>query len=182
MIHKHSFRLVSHDPRRKLPEKITIGRGQEGLPEEIILTLLGYLVLFNQRLEIGGRLISEEMPYVPALVELDDSLRPLRWCEAGEIGFKHLKKIAIKAPDAEIWIFQASAAQAEETLQRIRKEGLRRDRYRLIGFESGMVEELEGLLVARNDLTWIQGDMEALTLQFDFNGLWFEGGFMTLAY
>ena len=40
-----------------------------------------------------------------------------------------------------------------------------------------MFEEACGLLKNRNQVYWLGSDFEPPYLQFDLNGLWFEGGF-----
>ena len=104
------------------------------------------------------------------------------WVECGDCGVSKLHKLAVKVPDAEIWILKAGTTEARHLLAAIEKEELRRDRYQIIGFEAEMIEELSHLVKPRNELMWVLGGFDPPALQFDFNGLWFDGSFLHLKH
>jgi hypothetical protein len=58
------------------------------------------------------------------------------------------------------------------------KSELRKDRYRLIGMEAELFDELIGLTTGRNALTWFKGTFDPPEMQFEYNGLWFEMPFL----
>ncbi len=174
---KYSFHLESHDRRRALPDKIILGRQDNETVTHVALKFLGYLIFFRERLQIEANLHTDSIPFVPDLVQLDYELRPKLWVECGECGVGKLHKLAVKAPEAEIWIVKPSPAAAEHLFQEMAKEELRRQRYHLIGLDPAMVEEFCALLKPRNQLLWVSGEFEPPNLQFDFNNLWFDATF-----
>jgi uncharacterized protein YaeQ len=179
---KYSFHLQSQDRRRDLPHKIIIGRQDTETLTHVALKFLAYLIFFRERLQIEANLHMDAIPFVPDLVQLDYELRPRLWVECGECGVGKLHKLAVKVPDAEIWIVKRSRAAAEHLWQAMEREELRRDRYHLIGLDADMVDEFCGLLQPRNELLWVSGEWDTPNLQFDFNGLWFDAPFTVLRF
>jgi hypothetical protein len=91
-----------------------------------------------------------------------------------------LDRLAVKAPYGEIWAVKKSPDEAEELLRKMARGGLRKGRYGVVGLDPAMLEELTGLAVPRNDLTWHRCRFEddAGNMQFEFNGLWFDSEFI----
>ena len=179
---KYSFQMRSEDRRRELPHKIIIGRQDNETIAHVALKFLAYLIFFRERLQIETNLHTDNIPFVPDLVQLDYELRPRLWVECGECGVGKLHKLAVKVPEAEIWIVKPSAAAAQHLFEAMAKEDLRRDRYHLLGLDGAMVEEFCSLLEPRNELFWVRGEFEPPNLQFDFNGLWFDAPFTVLNF
>lgn len=171
---KFSFNLSSDDPARKFPAKIIIGQAETETVMHVGLKLLGYLLFFRDRIQIETRLPDLMIPFVPDLAQLDYELRPRLWVECGECSIGKLHKLAVKAPEAELWVIKRSYAAAEDTLRAMAKEDLRRDRYNIIGVDPGTFEEMCSLIQSRNSLYWFKADFDAGEMQFDLNGLWFE--------
>jgi hypothetical protein len=174
---KYSFHLESRDRHRDLPRKIIIGRQDTETITHVILKFLGYLIFFRERLQIETNLHQDSIPFVPDLVQLDYEMRPKLWVECGECGMNKLDKLAVKVPEAEIWIIKRSPADAEDLLRAMAKAGLRRDRYHLLALDLAIFDDFCSLLKPRNEMLWVQCDFDALNLQFDFNGLWFDAPF-----
>ena len=174
MTGKFSFTLTSDDPGRKFPGKIIIGQAETETIVHVGLKLLGYLLFFRERIQIETRLPDLMIPYVPDLAQLDYELRPRLWVECGECSIAKLHKLAVKAPEAEIWVIKRSYMAAEETLRGMAKEDLRRQRYNVIGLDSETFQEICGLIQARNTLYWLKATFDPGEMQFDLNGLWFE--------
>lgn len=174
MTGKFSFSLTSDDARRPFPSKIIIGQAETETVIHVGLKLLGYLLFFRDRIQIETRLPDQMIPYVPDLSQLDYELRPRLWVECGECSIAKLHKLAVKAPEAEIWVLKRSYAAAEDTLRAMLKEGLRRNRYNIIGMEPEILAEMCSLIQSRNTLYWLKGTFEPGEIQFDLNGLWFE--------
>lgn len=179
---RYSFDLQSQERRRDLPRRIIIGKTEVETPAHVLLKFLGFLLFYRDRLQIGVNLRMDGLPFLPALVQLDYELRPRLWIECGECSVARLDKLAVKVPEAEIWVLQPSRADAERLHAAMAKADLRRNRYGLIGLETEMLEELGGLLQMRNELLWVRGDFDPPSLQFDFNGLWFDTTFTVLRF
>lgn len=179
---KYSFDLASQDKRRDLPAKIILGQNDNETVAHVMLKLLGFLIFYRERLQIEAALHQDSIPFVPDLVQLDYELRPKLWIECGECGVSKLNKLAVKAPEAEIWILKRSPTDAEHLFHAMAKGELRRGRYNVIGLDREMFEELCGLLKYRNEVTWVRGEFEPPQLQFDFNGLWFDAPFTLLRF
>jgi len=174
MTGKFSFSLSSDDSSRKFPAKIIIGQAETETVIHVGLKLLGFLLFYRDRLQIETRIPDQMIPYVPDLVQLDYELKPRLWVECGECGIAKLHKLAVKAPEAELWVIKRSHSAAEDTLHAMAKEELRRDRYNIIGLEATIFEEMCGLIQSRNSLYWLRGGFDPGEMQFDLNGLWFE--------
>jgi uncharacterized protein YaeQ len=179
---KYSFHLESRDRHRNLPPKIIIGRQETETLLHVALKFLGYLIFYRPRLQIETNLHMNSIPFVPDLVELDYELRPKLWVECGECSVSKLNKLAVKAPEAEIWIMKRSLAAARHLMEGMAKEELRRKRYRLLALDEGLVDEFCELLKPRNQLLWVEGGFEPPSLKFDFNGLWFDAPFEVLRF
>lgn len=174
---KYNFELRSEDRRRDLPHKIIIGQHDTETPVHVALKLLGYLLFYRERLLIEPSLHNDDIPFVPDLFEMDYSLKPVLWVECGECTTQKLNKLAVKVPEAKIWVLKRSVAESEQLIQWMTKADLRRQRYHIIGFDEEMFDEMLGLLHTRNELFWVSGEFDPPTLQFDFNGLWFDAPF-----
>ena len=179
---KYSFRLQSQDRRRDLPDKIIIGQAETETPAHVLLKLMAYVLFHRERLQIDLNLHSDNIPFRPDVVQLDYELRPKLWIECGDCGVNKLNKLAVKVPDAEIWVMKRSLAEAEQLHRAMAREDLRRDRYGLIALDAEMFDELCGLLQSRNDLLWVDGEFEPPGVRFDFNGLWFDAPFTVLRF
>ena len=171
---KYSFRLQSRDHRRPLPDKVIIGQQDTETVTHVLLKFLAYVIFFRERLQLETNLHQESIPFVPDLVQLDYELRPKLWVECGECSVNKLNKLAVKVPEAEIWVIKRSPEAVAHLLKAMAREDLRRNRYRLIALEPEMFDEMIALLKPRNEMLWVAGDWEPPNLQFDFNGLWFD--------
>lgn len=174
---KFSFHLESRDRTRDLPHKIIIGRQETETMTHVGLKFLSYLMFYRERIQLETNLHEDSIPYVPDLVQLDYEMRPRLWVECGDCGVGKLDKLAVKVPEAEIWIMKASPSAAEHLLAAMQKEGLRTNRYRLLALNPEMFEEFVRMIKSRNQLLWVGCDFDENTIQFDFNGLWFDSTF-----
>ena len=113
---KYSFKLKSEDQRRDLPEKIIIGRQTLDTAEHVVLKMLSYVLFYRERIRIDTNLHTDSIPYVPDLVQLDYELRPKLWVECGECAVSRLDKLAVKVPEAEIWVVLRSESLADDLL------------------------------------------------------------------
>jgi len=182
MTGKFSFHLTSDDSTRRFPSKIIIGQAETETFAHVGLKLLGYLLFFRERLQVETRLPDRMIQFVPDLVQLDYELRPRLWVECGECSISKLDKLAVKAPEAELWIIKRSCSAAEETLRSMAKEDLRRDRYNIIGLDGPMFNEMTSLIQSRNSVYWLKATFDPGEMQFEFNGLWFELPFRHLRF
>jgi uncharacterized protein YaeQ len=171
---KFSFTIASEDKKRDLPGKIIIGQQAPETITHVVLKFLGFLLFYRERMQIETNLHIDSIPYVPDLAQLDYELRPALWIECGECNVNKLHKLAVKIPDAEIWIVKKSQAAAEEMFRQMAKADLRRDRYGLIGFDGEMFDEVCSLMRSRNEVFWLGGEFDPGNVQFEFNGLWFD--------
>lgn len=179
---KYIFDLRSEDRRRSLPSKIIIGQKENESLRHVVLKLLGFLIFYRERLQIEGNIHNDNIPFEPDLVQLDYTLSPVLWVECGECGVSKLNKLAVKVPEAEIWVLKPSFPDAEHLVALMKKEDLRKDRYQIIGFDQEMIGELCGLVTNRNSILLVHVDFEARQMQFDFNSLWFDTSFLLLRY
>lgn len=177
MSRKFSFQLESTNPRRPLPGKIIVGQRDTETTAEVLLKFLAYLLFYRDRLQLEPRLHDENLPYQPDLVQFDYTLRAALWVECGDCPVQKLDRLAVKVPEAEIWVVRRSWAEAEELLRQMARQELRRNRYHVIGLDPDMFAEVEGLMHARNEVCWVAGTFDPPRLQFDFNGLWFDAEF-----
>jgi uncharacterized protein YaeQ len=179
---KYSFTMRSEDRRRSLPRKLIVGQRHTETPKHVLLKFLAYVLFHRERLQLETELHDDNIPFVPDLVQLDYELRPALWVECGECSTVKLDKLAVKVPEAEIWIIRSAPAEAEELWQAMSKAELRRDRYKLLALDADLFAELHGLLAPRNTLFWVRGEFDPPTMQFDFNGLWFDAPFTVLKF
>jgi len=107
-------------------------------------------------------------------------MRPILWVECGECTVSKLHKLAVKCPDAEIWIVKRCQADAEHLLAAMEKEELRTGRYGVVAFDPEFFDEVCGLIEERNSVTWYRGGFDPAEMQFELNGLWFETTFEIL--
>jgi uncharacterized protein YaeQ len=179
---KYIFDLQSEDRRRALPRKLIIGqRENEGL-RHVVLKLLAFAMFYRDRLQVEGNIHNDNIPFEPDLVQLDYTLRPVLWIECGDCGVSKLHKLAVKVPEAEIWVMKGSPLEARNLVAAMAKEDLRRDRYQVIGFDTEMIQEMCGLVRPRNELLLVSVEFEPPQLQIDFNGLWFDAPFTHLRH
>jgi len=179
---RYSFQLEAGDPRRKLPHKLLLTRSLTDSSVPVLLRLLGYLLFFRERLQVGADLHDDNIPFVPDLVQLDYTLRPVLWVECSQPSVERLHRLAAKAPEAELWVLCPSVTSAEDLVHGMAKAGLRRGRYHVLGFDGEMMNELLQLLEPRNHLFWSSGTFDPPNLQFEFNGLWFDHEFVVLGF
>ena len=179
---KYSFHLQSRDKRRNLPARIVIGRNTTETVAHVLLKLMGYLLFHRERVQVEANLHIDSIPYVPDIVQLDYALQPVLWVECGECAVAKLHKLAVKVPEAEIWVLKRSEADAQALFQTMSKLELRRNRYNLVGLDAAMFDELCALLKSRNEVLWVGGEFDPPNLRFDFNGLWFDAPFVVLRF
>lgn len=179
---KHVFKLSSDEARRPLPGKVLLAQDETESLVHVLLKLFAYVLFHDERLQIEARLPTDHIPYEPDLVLLDYELRPKLWIECGECSLAKLHKLAVKAPEAAIWIVKRSPAEARRLLQQMEREGLRRGRYGLVGLDEAMLAEVAGMVNGRDALHWFGGSLEAGQMQFEFNGLWFDAPLTVLRW
>lgn len=179
---KYSFDLTSEERRRALPGKIIVGQKENEGVKHVMLKFMAYLLFFRERIQIEPRLPDDTIPFEPDVIQLDYSLRPALWVECGECSVSKLHKLAVKVPEAEIWVVKRSPIDAENLYRAMEKDELRRNRYGIVAFDPEMFDELCALLTPRNRLTWFSGAFDPPQLQFDFNGLWFDTSFTVLKF
>jgi len=182
MSSKFTFDLKSDEKRRAFPHKIIIGQKENESARHVLSKFLAYVIFFRERLQIDSRVPDDSIPFEPALVQLDYSLRPVFWVECGDCGVGKLHKLAVKAPDAEIWIIKRSLEEGEALRDAMAREELRQGRYGILAFDPAMFDELCGLLAPRNTLIWFRGELDPPQMQFEFNGLWFDTTFRVLRF
>jgi hypothetical protein len=174
---KFSFRLQRADSRRDFPSKLVIGRNELETTTPVLLKALAFLLFFRERLQIDANLHTDAIPFRADVVQVDYEMRPRLWVECGDCTVSKLDKLAVKVPEAEIWVMKSSLELVEELMRAMRKGELRRNRYQFVAFDTAMFEELRSLLRSRNEVYWVEGSFEPPRLQFDFNGLWFDASF-----
>lgn len=174
---KHSFRLTSAIQTHPLPGKVLIARRELLGPVDVLLRLLGLVIFSRDRLQMEPRLLDDNIPYVPDLIQLDYTLQPALWVECGVREINRLDKLAVKVHDAEIWVVLPSYAAVDDLTHQMARHKLRRNRYHLLGLDESMMAELTGLLANSNELTLHHLNLREPNLQFEFNSLWFEADF-----
>ena len=148
----------------------------------IVLRLLGYLMFYGEHMLIDTHLHDHSIPFVPDIVRMNYLGHPEFWAECGDCNAKKLNRIAVKAPDAEIWILKRSEEEAEKILKSITKAKLRKGRYQIIGFQNEMIDHFESLLTSRNEIFWMPAEFEPPRIQMDFNGNWIDEPFTLFHY
>ncbi len=174
---KFNVRLASEIANHPLPAKILLTKEPLEPLSHVLLKLLAFVLFQRERLQIEPRLHDDNIPFVPDVLQLDYEMRPALWIECGDTPASKLDKLAVKVPLAEIWIVQRSAEELAATKKEMRRLELRPNRYRLLGFEPAMFDEMLTLLTHRNELVLYRLDFTEQQLQLDFNGVWFEGPF-----
>lgn len=182
MAAKFTFQCSSDDRRRPLPHKVLFALGVNESPQQIVLKVVAWLLFYRERLMIETDVQNDSIAFVPDLCQLGYDMRPALWIECGECSVGKLHKLAAKCPEAELWVVKRSRAEADHLLKQMAKEDLRRDRYGIVALDPEMVDELTGLLRERNTVHWFRGDFDPATLQFEFNGLWFDSTFEVLRF
>jgi len=182
MSSRFAFHVETEDKRGGLPERVFIGRHEEETTADVLLKFLSLALFQRDRLEIGADLHDDNIRLVPDLVQLDYTMRPALWIECGEVTATKLDKLAVKVPESEIWVVKRSPDEIEPLLHEMAKHKLRRQRYHLLAFDAEMFDEALGSLSLRNEVFWVRGGFEPPTLQFDFNGLWFDGEFKVFEF
>lgn len=180
---KYSFSFQSDEARRPLPAKLIIAQHDTETIAHVGLKLLAFLFFARERLQMETNLHDDSIPFIPDLVQLDYEMRPALWVECGECSLAKLDKLAVKAPDAEIWIVKKSVADAQHLVHAMEREELRRDRYRVLALDAEGFEEVCRHLRQRNDVAWFGArDEDTAEMQFDLNELWYELPFQILRY
>jgi len=169
--------LKSHDPSRPLPGHVEMTRHAWETSLHLILRLLGYVLLYEDSLEINGRPLNEDAPYQPAFGKWDLNNQPLIWGECQPEDYKRIKKIATKAPGSNLILVLGSTDLVEPCVAALKRNKLRPGRFKILTFEQEMVDEMAEHLDRRNSITLIQAEWAPSGLQLDFNGLWFESEF-----
>lgn len=182
MSNKYSFTVESQDRKRPVPRSVIIGRKETETVVHVVLKLIGFIFFYRERLRIEPRLPDDSIPYEPDLIQLDYELRPQLWVECGECSLTKLDKLAVKCPEAELWVVRRSLKSAEDLLVQMRKHELRTGRYGLLALDAEMFDEIVGLVGTRNEVTWFGIDPETDTMRLEFNGLWFEAEFRVLRH
>ncbi len=182
LANKFTFTLTSDDRRRPLPHKIIIGLGINESVRHVAMKFLGWILFFRDRLSIDTDLENDAIPFVPDIVELGYDMRPVLWVECGECSMAKLHKIAVKCPEARIWVLRESVDAAQALLKAMKKEEFRRDRYSVIALDPEFFEEVCGLVRERNAFHLFRADFDDRVLQCELNQLWFDTTFEVFHY
>jgi len=177
MSSRFAFHVGTEEKRSGIPERVFIGRQEEETTADVLLKFLSFALFYRERLELGADLHDDNIRLIPDLVQLDYTMRPALWIECGDVTAAKLDKLAVKVPESEIWVVKRAVEEIEPLLHEMGKHKLRRQRYRLLAFEAEMFDEALGSLSLRNEVYWVRSGFEPPTLQFDFNGLWFDTEF-----
>lgn len=153
------------------------GLGVNETTRHITLKFMAWVLFYRERLMIEADVGNDAIPFIPDLCQLGYDMRPRLWIECGECSVAKLHKLAVKCPEAELWIVKRSRAEVEALLRAMAKEDLRRDRYQLLALDPEMVDEMIALTRERNSFHLFRADFEERQLQFEFNGLWFDSVF-----
>ncbi len=174
---KFTFQCTSDDRRRPLPHKILFGLGVNETGRHIVLKFLAWVLFYRERLMIETDVQNDSIPFIPDLCQLGYDMRPMLWVECGDCSVAKLHKLAVKCPEAELWVVKRSRAEVDHLMKVMAKEDLRRNRYGLLSLDPDVVDELIGLLQERNTFHLFRADFEERHLQFEFNSLWFDTTF-----
>ena len=121
---RFAFHVESQENRRRdLPERIFIGRKETETTKHVLLKFLGFVLFHRERLRIEAELHDDNIRFTPDLVQLDYTLRPALWVECGEVGAAKLDKLAVKVPEAEIWVVKRSPDEAASLLREMARVG-----------------------------------------------------------
>ncbi len=179
---KYAFNLKSEERRRPLPGKLIVGQRETETEKHVLLKFLGYLLFFREQIQMEPRLHDDNIPFEPDLLALDYTLRPVLWVECGECSVDKLDRLAVKVPEAEIWVVKRSREEVDNLIRAMAKAELRTDRYGLVALGPEVFDEMAGLLTQRNEVTWFHGSFEPPGFQLEFNGLWFDAEFEVLRF
>lgn len=179
---KYGITFTSQEARRPLPPKLILVQHETETIAHVALKLLAFLLFARERLQVEPSLHNDDIPFQPDLVQLDYALRPALWVECGECSVAKLHKLAVKAPDAEIWVVKKTPADAQNLMRAMEREELRRDRYGLIALDPEGFEEVCRTLQPRNEITLFGADFDPPQMQFELNGLWFDLAFTVLRF
>ena len=171
---KYSFQLKSEDKTRDFPHKALLTESEQQPAGQLLLKLLGYLLFFRERIQIDTRLPNSTFNFAPDIAALDYQLHPVLLIECGDCDTKKLNKLAIKAPEAEIWVLRSNEAEALDLLKRMKKDDLRTGRYKILAFEEEGFREMHELLSPKNEVMWVSVDWDLCSIQLDFNEVWFD--------
>jgi uncharacterized protein YaeQ len=171
---RYAFSFVSQEARRPLPSRLIIAQHETETIVHVGLKFLAHLYFARERLQPETNLHDDSIPFIPDLVQLDYELRPALWVECGECAVAKLDKLAVKAPEAELWIVKKSPADADLLARSMEREGLRRNRYSMLILDPEGFQEVCDALRPRNEVTWFGVPPDAAVMQFELNELWYE--------
>jgi uncharacterized protein YaeQ len=179
---RYAFSFTSQEARRPLPSRLIIAQHETETIVHVALKFLGHLYFARERLQLETNLHDDSIPFIPDLVQLDYELRPALWVECGECSVAKLNKLAVKVPEAEIWIVKKSPADAEHLMRAMERDELRRDRYSILVLDPEGFQEVCAALRPRNDVTWFGAPPDASVMQFELNELWYELPFTVMRF
>ena len=171
---KYNFQLRSEDRHRPFPHKVIIGQGVNESVRHVGLKFLAYVLFFHERIQIETEVQDDSIPFVPDLAVIGYDMRPALWVECGECTVSKLHKLAVKCPEAALWVVKRSRAEADHLLAAMEKEELRRGRYGVVALDPDFFQEFCGLIRERNEFHWFDGGLDVGQARFEFNGLWFD--------
>lgn len=182
MQNKYSFQIKSEDKSRDFPHKLLLTESELQSPDHLLLKFLGYLIFFRERIQVDTRLPNTPVNFAPDIAALDYQLHPSLWVECGDCDTKKLNKLAVKAPEAELWVLKSSDEAAEELLRKMKKDDLRKGRYKILSFDKEGFAEMRELLEQKNEALWVGIDWDFCSIQMDFNEVWFDLEFQIFEY
>ncbi len=165
-----------------MPHKIIIGQQINETVRHVALKFLAWLLFCRERLQIETDVQNDAIPFVPDLAVLGYDMRPQLWVECGECSISKLHKLAVKCPDAEIWIVKKSPGDARHLLENMEKDELRHGRYSIVALDLSFFTEICETIQERNEVYWYRGDFDPPSMQFELNNLWFETTFEVMKY
>lgn len=142
--------------------------------DHVLLKALGFVICYRDRMEIEKRVPRDDIQLVPDLVQLDFRLEVSFWGECGDCTVEKLNKLAVKVPEAEICVLKKCPAESFELLRKMDKAKLRKNRYKIITFNSDDFVDLKNHLELKNSIYLCSVDLDTGEIQMDFNGLWYE--------
>src|SRR5258706_10857359 len=87
---KYTFDLKSEERRHALPGKVIVGQKENEGAKHVLLKFMAFVLFHRERLQIEPRLLDDNIPFEPDVIQLDYSLRPALWIECGECGVSKL--------------------------------------------------------------------------------------------
>jgi hypothetical protein len=139
---KDSFAFESQERRPPLPTRVILGQNENEGIKHIMLKFFAYVLFCRERIQIGPTLGIDAIPFAADIAQLDYEMRV-------ECGVGKLHELAVKVPQADIWVLKRSLTEARNLYPAMEKEGLRRDRYGLIGLDAAMFDEMCELIATR---------------------------------